>query len=123
MIFTKALTWFFFRTVPTSRKANPECMAKTITAPKRMKSTSTPVFVVSICILCSGGCRSHGLAASVQIACHLADFEKALIKQCYIYEGRVPAKLKCLNRRQKSALCRLKKHQSQPARMEARCLA
>ena len=39
-ILTKAFTWFFFRTEPTSRKANPACMAKTMTAPSMRKSTS-----------------------------------------------------------------------------------
>ena len=35
-IFTSALTWFFLRTVPSSRKAKPECMARTMMAPSRM---------------------------------------------------------------------------------------
>ncbi len=37
-IFDKALTWFFCRTVPTSRKAKPACMANTMTAPIRMNN-------------------------------------------------------------------------------------
>ena len=36
IIFTKALTWFLWRTVPTSRKAKPACMASTIMAPSKM---------------------------------------------------------------------------------------
>src|SRR3990172_2855702 len=47
-IFTSALTWFFERTVPSSRKAKPACIASTITAPIRMKSTSALVFNDSI---------------------------------------------------------------------------
>src|SRR3569832_567452 len=45
MIFTSAFTWFFLRTVPTSRKAKPACMASTITAPIRTKRTSPPLFM------------------------------------------------------------------------------
>src|SRR3989344_2700130 len=41
-IFTSAFTWFLWRTVPTSRKAKPECIAKTRIAPMRMKNTSAP---------------------------------------------------------------------------------
>ena len=29
-IFTSALTWFFLRTVPSSRKAKPACIASTM---------------------------------------------------------------------------------------------
>src|SRR3569623_1578219 len=45
MLFTSAFTWFFLRTVPTSRKAKPACMASTITAPIRTKRTSPPLFM------------------------------------------------------------------------------
>ena len=47
MIFTSALTWFFSRTVPTSRKAKPACMASTMMAPMRMKKTSLPAWKVA----------------------------------------------------------------------------
>jgi hypothetical protein len=42
-IFTSALTWFFLRTVPSSRKAKPACMASTMIAPSRMNRTSAEV--------------------------------------------------------------------------------
>ena len=41
-IFTSALTWFLCRTVPSSRKAKPACMASTMMAPSKMKKTSEP---------------------------------------------------------------------------------
>src|SRR5215203_5622025 len=43
MILTRALTWFFARTVPSSRKANPPCIASTMIAPSRMNSASPPL--------------------------------------------------------------------------------
>src|SRR5688572_22766810 len=48
MIFTSALTWFLWRTVPTSRKAKPPCIAKTRIAPRSTKKTSSPTFGLSI---------------------------------------------------------------------------
>src|SRR6185437_2350390 len=42
-IFMIAFTWFLRRTVPSSRKAKPACIASTITAPSRMKRTSADV--------------------------------------------------------------------------------
>src|SRR5262245_10101454 len=47
-IFTSALTWFFLRTVPSSRNANPPCIASTITAPMRMNNASLPFFRFSM---------------------------------------------------------------------------
>jgi hypothetical protein len=43
-IFISAFTWFLRRTVPSSRNANPACIASTSTAPSRMNSTSADVF-------------------------------------------------------------------------------
>ncbi len=51
MIFDRALTWFFRRTVPTSRKAKPACMASTITAPIRRNSVLEPWTRVSTALL------------------------------------------------------------------------
>src|SRR6266508_2985802 len=48
MIFTSALTWFFLRTVPSSRNAKPACIASTITAPMRMNSVSLLAFNASM---------------------------------------------------------------------------
>src|SRR5512134_2467674 len=48
MIFTSAFTWFFLRTVPSSRNAKPACIASTITAPRRMNSVSVLVFKASM---------------------------------------------------------------------------
>src|SRR6185437_8998802 len=42
-IFISAFTWFLRRTVPSSRKAKPACIASTITAPSRMNRTSADV--------------------------------------------------------------------------------
>ncbi len=42
MILESALTWFFRRTVPTSRKAKPACMASTMTAPAKMNMVLAP---------------------------------------------------------------------------------
>ena len=39
-ILTSALTWFFLRTVPSSRNAKPACIASTMIAPSRMNSVS-----------------------------------------------------------------------------------
>jgi hypothetical protein len=50
-ILTSAFTWFFLRTVPSSRNANPECIASTMIAPSRMNSVSVPVFSVSMAAL------------------------------------------------------------------------
>jgi hypothetical protein len=47
-ILTSALTWFFLRTVPSSRKAKPACMASTMMPPSRMNSASEPCFSASI---------------------------------------------------------------------------
>src|SRR6185503_19535629 len=47
-ILTRAFTWFFCRTVPSSRNANPACIARTITAPSRMNRTSVETFKPSI---------------------------------------------------------------------------
>ena len=41
-ILTSALTWFFVRTVPSSRNAKPACIASTMIAPSRMNSASPP---------------------------------------------------------------------------------
>src|SRR5665213_1761396 len=46
-IFISAFTWFFLRTVPSSRNAKPACIASTITAPSSMKRTSAGVFMAS----------------------------------------------------------------------------
>src|SRR5262245_13626360 len=46
-ILTSALTWFFLRTVPSSRNANPACMASTRIAPSRMNRASL------LCLSCS----------------------------------------------------------------------
>ncbi len=43
-IFTSALTWLLRRTVPSSRKANPACIASTMMAPSRMNSVSLAAF-------------------------------------------------------------------------------
>ena len=50
-ILTNALTWFFLRTVPSSRNAKPACMASTMIAPSRMKSASPPVLMVFIMVV------------------------------------------------------------------------
>src|SRR4030066_26823 len=42
-IFMSAFTWFFLRTVPTSRNAKPACMASTRIAPMSIKNTSEPI--------------------------------------------------------------------------------
>ena len=47
-IFTSALTWFFLRTVPSSRNAKPACIASTMIAPSRMNSASAPCLIGSI---------------------------------------------------------------------------
>src|SRR3954468_23046453 len=47
-IFTSALTWFFLRTVPSSRKAKPACMARTMIPPSRMNKASAPCLSASI---------------------------------------------------------------------------
>src|SRR5579864_6298508 len=47
-ILTSALTWFFLRTVPSSRNAKPACIASTMIAPSRMKSVSALVRSASI---------------------------------------------------------------------------
>ena len=41
-IFTSALTWFLWRTVPVSRNAKPPCIANTRIAPISRKKTSGP---------------------------------------------------------------------------------
>ncbi|MNW06904.1 hypothetical protein D3C71_2033960 [compost metagenome] len=41
-IFDNALTWFLWRTVPTSRNAKPACMASTRMAPMRMNRVLEP---------------------------------------------------------------------------------
>ena len=48
MILTMALTWFFSRTVPTSRNAKPACIANTRIAPMSKKKTSPPTILFSI---------------------------------------------------------------------------
>src|SRR4051812_11145387 len=48
-IFISALTWFLRRTVPSSRNANPACIARTMMAPSRMNRTSEDVFRLSMC--------------------------------------------------------------------------
>src|SRR3972149_8292216 len=47
-ILTSALTWFLKRTVPSSRKAKPECIASTRIAPSSTNSTSEPDLNASI---------------------------------------------------------------------------
>src|SRR5512138_1602531 len=47
-ILTSALTWFFLRTVPSSRKANPACIASTMMPPSNTNNTSLPVFNASM---------------------------------------------------------------------------
>src|SRR5262245_7034424 len=47
-ILISALTWFLRRTVPTSRKAKPACIAVTITAPIIRKKTSVLDFKASM---------------------------------------------------------------------------
>ena len=47
-IFTSALTWFLLRTVPSSRNANPACIASTMIAPSKMNSASLLIFKVSM---------------------------------------------------------------------------
>ena len=47
-IFISALTWFFLRTVPSSRNAKPACIASTMIAPSRMNRTSEDVFRASM---------------------------------------------------------------------------
>src|SRR6188474_1245829 len=47
-IFISAFTWFFLRTVPSSRNAKPACIARTMIAPSRMNRTSEPCFSASI---------------------------------------------------------------------------
>ena len=47
-IFTSAFTWFFLRTVPSSRNAKPACIASTMIAPSRMNSVSLAAFSVSM---------------------------------------------------------------------------
>jgi hypothetical protein len=53
-IFTNALTWFFLRTVPSSKKAKPACIASTMMAPSRMNKASVPCLIESmgLCLLC-----------------------------------------------------------------------
>src|SRR5512144_1701225 len=65
MIFTSALTWFLRRTVPSSRNANPPCIASTMTAPIRMNSVSLPVFNVSMSPPCSASRPRGGHAMLV----------------------------------------------------------
>src|SRR4030042_6188232 len=47
-ILTRALTWFFLRTVQSSRKANPACMASTMMPPSKTNNTSLPDFNASM---------------------------------------------------------------------------
>ncbi|MNR53222.1 hypothetical protein D3C85_1731960 [compost metagenome] len=47
-IFTSALTWFFLRTVPSSRNAKPACIAKIMMAPSRINSASAPELLPAI---------------------------------------------------------------------------
>src|SRR3990167_8355053 len=50
-ILTSAFTWFFLRTVPSSRKAKPACIASTMIAPSSTNKTSLPDFRSSIPLL------------------------------------------------------------------------
>ena len=50
MIFTKAFTWFFLRTVPNSKNAKPACIASTMMAPNNTNSTSLAEVVDSILV-------------------------------------------------------------------------
>src|SRR5574340_1024478 len=47
-ILTSALIWFFLRTVLSSRKANPACMASTMMPPSNTNNTSLPDFNASM---------------------------------------------------------------------------
>src|SRR4030065_749344 len=74
-IFMSAFTWFFLRTVPTSRNAKPACMASTRIAPMSIKNTSEPI---TDCILFSSSkeyaeyCGSSHVAPSRQRTCQRA---------------------------------------------------
>jgi hypothetical protein len=54
MILTRAFTWFFLRTVPSSRKAKPACMARIMMAPSRTNRTSAEVILTTGSMVRSG---------------------------------------------------------------------
>src|SRR5450830_119758 len=47
-ILTRALTWFFLRTVPSSRNAKPACIASTMMPPSRTNSASALVLLTAM---------------------------------------------------------------------------
>src|SRR5512144_2410340 len=81
-ILTNAFTWFFLRTVPTSRKAKPACMAKTMTAPSMRKRTSPA---------CSSDCTWVSIEGDLLVR------DRGVIAAGYplLYKGRAELKNVC----------------------------